>query len=76
VCEASTIHILLPPFLDLKPFYRCTSALRDPNSNGVRRCREHTEALVEQLELGVLWDEYGLVGDVVVDIMSLSPELS
>ncbi len=33
---------------------------------GVRRCREHTEALVEALELGVLWDEYGLVGDVVV----------
>jgi len=30
------------------------------------RCREHSNALVEMLELGVLWDEYGLVGDVVV----------
>ncbi|KAL6297966.1 hypothetical protein BKA93DRAFT_820601 [Sparassis latifolia] len=29
------------------------------------RCREHTELLVEELELGVLWDEYGLVGDIV-----------
>jgi hypothetical protein len=31
-----------------------------------RRCQEHTEALVEELELGILWDEYGLVGDIVV----------
>ena len=28
--------------------------------------REHTEILVEAFELGVLWDEYGLVGDVIV----------
>lgn len=32
----------------------------------VPRCREHTEVLVEALELGVLWDDYGLVGDLVV----------
>ncbi|OJA20004.1 hypothetical protein AZE42_13769, partial [Rhizopogon vesiculosus] len=31
----------------------------------VPRSREHTNALVEMLELGVLWDEYGLVGDIV-----------
>ena len=31
-----------------------------------RRSREHTEILVEAFELGVLWDEYGLVGDVIV----------
>ncbi|KAG0703017.1 hypothetical protein DFH29DRAFT_982081 [Suillus ampliporus] len=30
------------------------------------RCsRDHTEVLVEEFELGVLWDEYGLVGDIV-----------
>ena len=33
---------------------------------GVRRCCKHTEALVKALELGVLWDKYRLVGDVVV----------
>lgn len=32
----------------------------------IRRCKEHTEALVEDFELGVLWDEYGIVGDIVV----------
>ncbi len=37
---------------------------------GVRCCREHMEALVEALELGVLWDEYGLVGDIVVSCSS------
>jgi hypothetical protein len=31
-----------------------------------RRSREHTNLLVEEFELGVLWDEYGLVGDIVV----------
>ncbi|OBZ77102.1 hypothetical protein A0H81_03480 [Grifola frondosa] len=31
----------------------------------VHRTREHTEALVADFELGVLWDEYGLVGDIV-----------
>ncbi|KAG2100144.1 uncharacterized protein F5147DRAFT_747170 [Suillus discolor] len=30
-----------------------------------RRSRNHTEVLVEEFELGVLWDEYGLVGDIV-----------
>jgi len=30
------------------------------------RCREHTEALVEEGTLGALWDEYGIVGDLVV----------
>jgi hypothetical protein len=30
------------------------------------RTREHSNTIVEELELGVLWDEYGLVGDIVV----------
>jgi hypothetical protein len=34
--------------------------------NALPRRREHSNVLVETLELGVLWDEYGLVGDVVV----------
>lgn len=28
----------------------------------------HTEALVEGCELGRLWDDYGIVGDVVVSV--------
>jgi len=28
--------------------------------------------LVEEFELGILWDEYGLVGDIVVRIFAAS----
>jgi hypothetical protein len=37
------------------------------------RCREHSNVLVEMLELGILWDEYGLVSDVVVHTLLLHP---
>jgi hypothetical protein len=61
-CILSAFYALL-----IRLGLRCTIPLGDPNGQGVRRCREHTEALVEELQLGVLWDEYGLVGDIVVD---------
>jgi len=31
----------------------------------------HTELLVEMFEFGTLWDEYGLVGDIVVGVLPL-----
>ncbi|KAG1890562.1 uncharacterized protein F5891DRAFT_1131665 [Suillus fuscotomentosus] len=45
---------------------KCT-APADGLDNGTygRRSCDHTEVLVEEFELGVLWDEYGLVGDIV-----------
>jgi hypothetical protein len=46
---------------------RCTIPLGKPDGEGGRRTRELTDLLVDELELGVLWDEYGLVGDVVVN---------
>ena len=45
---------------------RCTAHQNDLDGGGGRRSRDHTELLVSELELGVLWDEYGLVGDIVV----------
>ena len=42
--------------------------MNDPEGEGTCRSRKHTEKLVEVLQLGVLWDEYGLVGDIVVNI--------
>jgi hypothetical protein len=48
---------------------RCTTKISDPTSKGISRCRAHTDALVEELELGVLWDDYGVVGDVVVILL-------
>ena len=45
---------------------RCTSHRTNLDGGGGRRSCDHTELLVSELELGVLWDEYGLVGDIVV----------
>ena len=36
------------------------------DKGGERYTWEHMELLVQQLELGILWDKYGLVSDVVV----------
>jgi hypothetical protein len=49
-------------------FLRCTAPQSDLNkTDGVtRRCQEHTELLVSEFELGLLWDGWGIVGDVVV----------
>ena len=57
--------------------FRCTAPARDLDSGQyVRRSQAHTELLVEEFELGMLWDEYGLVGDVVVCISSCLPPYS
>ena len=45
---------------------RCTAHQNDLDGGGGRWSCDHTELLVSELELGVLWDEYGLVGDIVV----------
>jgi hypothetical protein len=37
----------------------------------MHRSQEHTELIVEAFELGTLWDEYGLVGDIVVGVFTL-----
>ncbi|KZT03381.1 uncharacterized protein LAESUDRAFT_738265 [Laetiporus sulphureus 93-53] len=45
---------------------KCTARNTDlDGSNNGRRSRNHTETLVRALELGELWVEYGLVGDIV-----------
>ena len=52
--------------LDNLPF-RCTAPVNDLDSgHHVHRSQAHTKLLVEEFELGMLWDEYGLVGDIVV----------
>ena len=48
-------------------FFRCTAPATDLDLDRPVRCSQpHTELLVELFELDALWDEYGLVGDVVV----------
>jgi hypothetical protein len=36
----------------------------------IRRSRAHTDMLSEEFELSVLWDEYGIVGDIIVNFPS------
>ncbi|KAH9014908.1 hypothetical protein EDB83DRAFT_2232892, partial [Lactarius deliciosus] len=45
---------------------RCTSPADDLNATSHLHCSQvHTELLVKGFELGTLWDEYGLVGDIL-----------
>ncbi|OBZ65559.1 hypothetical protein A0H81_14416 [Grifola frondosa] len=44
----------------------CTAVKTNLDGNdSIRRTHEHTEELVADFELGVLWDEYGIIGDIV-----------
>lgn len=55
---------------DLRESFRCTSPANNLDSgHHVHHSQAHTELLVEEFELGMLWDEYGLVGDVIVCIL-------
>lgn len=49
---------------------RCTAKHNDLDGESTLRTRQHSDAIVEELELGTLWYEYGLVGDIVVRISS------
>jgi hypothetical protein len=38
----------------------------------MRRSKAHAKILVKEFEFGMLWDEYGLVGDIVVHKFTIS----
>jgi hypothetical protein len=45
---------------------RCTARPEDLDGEGGRRSHEHTDALLDLLDLKMLWDDYGIVGDIIV----------
>ncbi|KAG1847595.1 hypothetical protein F4604DRAFT_1884000 [Suillus subluteus] len=45
--------------------FRCLGPCTNLDEPASEHCREHTEALVEEATLGDLWDEYGIVGNLV-----------
>ena len=56
----------------LTSFFRCTAPANNLDAHQhMHHSQEHTELLVEAFELGTLWDEYGLVGDIVVSVLPL-----
>lgn len=44
----------------------CTARPDNLDGPSFRRTSEHTEALVAAFDLQDLWDEFGVVGDIVV----------
>ena len=44
----------------------CSCTTKDLTVAGGQCSHGHTEALMSEFELGILWDEYDLVGDLVV----------
>ncbi|KAJ7170354.1 hypothetical protein C8R43DRAFT_1120786 [Mycena crocata] len=44
---------------------RCLSPAHDLDRDSARRCAEHTAALLEGLTLKELWDDFGIVGDII-----------
>ena len=66
-CPKYVMELLLTACMITDKPFRCTAPANDLDSGQhVRRSQAHAELLVEEFELGMLWDEYGLVGDVVV----------
>ena len=52
---------------------RCTAPAEDLDGDIYpSHSREHTELISVEFELGQLWDEYGLVGDIVVSILFIT----
>ncbi|KAG2149121.1 uncharacterized protein EDB93DRAFT_1240432 [Suillus bovinus] len=45
---------------------RCLAFPSNLDEGGVSRSREHTDALVDSVDFGILWDEYGIIGELVV----------
>ena len=48
---------------------RCDANHEDLDGPSLQRSHTMISALVEELDLGTLWDDYGIVGDVVVRIL-------
>lgn len=54
-------------FINYMLIPRCTAKASDIDGDGATyRTQAHSEAVAEAYELGELWDQYGLVGDVIV----------
>ena len=68
VCVDLVMHFRLLFNLKLISIHRCRALpnnLDGPDSSD-QRSRVHTEFLIGKCELGVLYKDYGIVGDVVV----------
>lgn len=72
-CPRYAIDILMSDcFTDSNTVFRCTAHVDDLDGGEAgRRSHEHTDTLLEAFNLKVLWDDYGIVGDIVVSLLLL-----
>lgn len=49
---------------------RCMARSKQLDSDALYRCKDHMNILIEDIDCGVLWDEYGIVGDLIVSCLS------
>jgi hypothetical protein len=65
-CPKYVIVYLPIMYITDKPC-RCTAPAKDLDSGQYRHCSQaYAELLAEEFKLGMLWDEYGLVRDIVI----------
>jgi hypothetical protein len=65
------VYYFLFPYSSLT---RCTAQPEDLEGPLILHHCEHTKMLVEAFELGDLWDDYGVVSDIVVEsFLSVCP---
>ena len=65
-CPRYALFMILFISFSQLPSARCTADKKDLDGDAGRCSHDHTELLVSEFELGVLWDKYGLIGDIVV----------
>ena len=67
VCKVSSESLAMTFIVSLTlRVSRCMARNKDLDTDVLYRCKEHMNLLVEDIDLGVLWNEYGIVGDLVV----------
>ena len=65
---APSLFLFLRLFSPCLWLTRCTAKPEDLEGPSILRRCEHTEMIVDAFELGDLWYDYGVVGDIVVSI--------
>ncbi|KAF8203509.1 hypothetical protein K438DRAFT_2101088, partial [Mycena galopus ATCC 62051] len=65
--HSSIARILQPlkPHLTKPHITRCLCPAHDLDRDSPRRCAEHTNTLLEGCTLKELWDDFGIVGDII-----------
>jgi hypothetical protein len=70
------VFTILPNFELISPFFiGCLSLMNDLDRPSVNHSHEHTDTLMEGLTLKELWDDFGIVGDLIVspEFIPLTP---